>query len=731
MARQKWFPSCVVVLALLHILAESKNSTEDGADVEDVACIPIAPFSLENSFYGASLDHIWLSLNTWRSQAFRLEFMPAFRKTYDGPIKGRPREDTDDWDTYANTTWTNQTEIQMANVTPDSRYDVNLYVRALDDALAEQFIDVLGFYSFLSLKDSISISILTEDAPNANWNLTATQLSATKVLLAWMVTPAVDHDTIYRVSMAPSSPEYSKLTGFSYEHIIIDYDFIDGTNYTFTVTLHNALDFCGVKSVETRLLFDLDAVSQVTNLTVEETGETWAYLTWNAVSNVDGYTVRTNTSSNRFIPWYPPVNTTKPSCYITGLSPDTQYYFHVNAYRGHSSGPAEQYFSVTTRGQSLPTIKIVDIRLVTDEVTAVQLVWQPPPQKPDVEWEYAIYYGTTERELFERGARHFTKDTALTVRHLDACELYFFRVIVSGPFGFGNGHYTDLFTVVTTGTDFDAPPKKVAVWYSAGSATDAEIVWSPPCHPQNTSLGYLVTIQDLTLNSTLNFSLSSNDSRLHLRQSFHYGADYEIFIQVDSPESRAFGPLAVAGPPIPPPHQLALERHNNGDVVLHWKDQDLPAQVVSHNYSYYVWISRNQSFEDNDTVIFETIDKELLLTREWQLETLSFLRSEGNDSVDENPEMESEEDQVFYLAVSIYESHGYESARSQPLSVIFSTLNSFTWIYVAIAAAACVLLILVIIVLVVLCRRRRRLASPDRRYHTRSGSATIRLQASY
>ena len=93
--------------------------------------------------------------------------------------------------------------------------------------------------------------------------------------------------------------------------------------------------------------------------------------------------------------------------------------------------------------------------------------------------------------------------------------------------------------------------------------------------------------------------------------------------------------------------------------------------------------------------------------------------------------MESEEDQVFYLAVSIYESHGYESARSQPLSVIFSTLNSFTWIYVAIAAAACVLLILVIIVLVVLCRRRRRLASPDRRYHTRSGSATIRLQASY
>ena len=41
--------------------------------------------------------------------------------------------------------------------------------------------------------------------------------------------------------------------------------------------------------------------------------------------------------------------------------------------------------------------------------------------------------------------------------------------------------------------------------------------------------------------------------------------------------------------------------------------------------------------QDNDTVIFETIDKELLLTREWQLETLSFLRSEGNDSVDENP----------------------------------------------------------------------------------------------
>ena len=204
------------------------------------------------------------------------------------------------------------------------------------------------------------------------------------------------------------------------------------------------------------------------------------------------------------------------------------------------------------------------------------------------------------QELFERGVRHVTKDTALTVRDLDACEMYFFSVIVVElPFAFGSGSYDgeDVFTTVATGRDLNAPPKKVAVRYSAGSATDAEIVWSPPCHPQNTSLDYLVTVRDLTLNSTLNFSLSSNDSRLHLRQSFHYGADYEIFIQVDSPESRAFGPLAVAGPPIPPPHQLALERHNNGDMVLHWKDQDLPAQVVSQKYSYYVWLSADQLFE--------------------------------------------------------------------------------------------------------------------------------------
>jgi len=716
MGRQTYLPSCAVVFILLQILTGSTSSTEDLT--EELDCV----VTYTEVGIHHQQDHVTLILEMADSLDVGIEYSVAFRQS-----PGRISEGNASGLAYVNTKWSNQTEIKITDVIANSWYDVKLYARAQGNELMPQSAYFSSYEDQIAtIKDSITISISIQLIPSAPWNLVATQISRTKVWLEWMEPYRAGYDTIYNVSLSPSHPEYSVLTEGRREHIV-DYDFIDGTNYTFTVTVDNPLDSCGVKAAETHLMFDADAVSQVTNLTVSKRGKTWVHLSWNAVSNVTGYTVRTN-STNRFIPCYPLLNTKETNCKITGLSPHTEYYFHVSAYRGDSSGPADLYFSVVTRGESLPTVEITDTRSLPDQPTAVEVVWEKLVQ-PEAKWKYALYYGTSKQELFERGVRHVTKDTALTVRDLDACEMYFFSVIVVElPFAFGSGSYDgeDVFTTVATGRDLNAPPKKVAVRYSAGSATDAEIVWSPPCHPQNTSLDYLVTVRDLTLNSTLNFSLSSNDSRLHLRQSFHYGADYEIFIQVDSPESRAFGPLAVAGPPIPPPHQLALERHNNGDMVLHWKDQDLPAQVVSQKYSYYVWLSADQLFEDSDVIQLQTTDRMLLLSREWQQEIWIILRNGTTNPMTGVADTKQPEE-IFYAAVSIFEEHGYKSARSEPIhvTILAGDKSKSPAVYTALAIAGAIILILAVIVLVIRYRRYQRSStgnSDDKRYHIRSDS---------
>lgn len=177
----------------------------------------------------------------------------------------------------------------------------------------------------------------------------------------------------------------------------------------------------------------------------------------------------------------------------------------------------------------------------------------------------------------------------MTVRDLDACETYVFNVIVAGPLGYGPPN--ELKTV-KTGVDFKAPPKNVIIQRSTDNVTDAEIVWSPPCDPGDAVLDYWITIHDISLDAVTNLSLSSNKNRIHLRQSFYWGALYNISIQLDDPDVRIFGPISVSGPKIPAPEQLAVERCDAG-VLLQWSDPDLHSELVAHGYSYRVRLSRS------------------------------------------------------------------------------------------------------------------------------------------
>lgn len=222
--------------------------------------------------------------------------------------------------------------------------------------------------------------------------------------------------------------------------------------------------------------------------------------------------------------------------------------------------------------------------------------------------------------MYRQGERHRTNETKFTVRYLEACEKYLFDVIVVAPYGYGPGT-KDGFEAVITGFDHHSPPKNLNVQFSAHNATEAVISWSPPCDALTEDLGYLITVRDMTLKKTSHVSLSpTRNNTISFHQSFHYGVDCQVSVQIDTPNSRPAGPISVQGPRVPSPHQLSVGREANGSLVLYWRDQDLPPEVASHNYSYHVWLSNDHTFQvsiQNPSSLYELVAMEglPLLTR--------------------------------------------------------------------------------------------------------------------
>ncbi len=155
---------------------------------------------------------------------------------------------------------------------------------------------------------------------------------------------------------------------------------------------------------------------------------------------------------------------------------------------------------------------------------------------------------------------------------------------------------------ITTEFDHRSPPKNLAIRPARpGSSDQAIITWSPPCvvlASDSEGLGYRIDIRDTVLKKTSSVSLSpSRNASLQLPLEVHYGANYEITVQTDATGARPTSVVSLAGPSIPPPHQLTLGKAIGGNLTLYWRDQDLPHEILDHNYSYVIWISRDSEFK--------------------------------------------------------------------------------------------------------------------------------------
>lgn len=202
--------------------------------------------------------------------------------------------------------------------------------------------------------------------------------------------------------------------------------------------------------------------------------------------------------------------------------------------------------------------------------------------------------------MYQSGVRNRTTDTTFTARELVACESYTFDVAIIGPIGYGSG--SDGMVSLTTEFDHRSPPKNVAVRPALSGSNDMAVIsWAPPCvvlGSDSAGLGYLVDIRDVTLDKMSHVTLQpSRNATVQLPLEVHHGALYEITVQTDATGSRASGVVTLSGPAIPPPHQLSIGKQVGGNVTLYWRDQDLPHEIVAHNYSYVIWISKDSSFQ--------------------------------------------------------------------------------------------------------------------------------------
>jgi len=332
----------------------------------------------------------------------KLEYLPSY-----SPINK---------DEFVNTTWTNQTTIRISNLSAFFTYNLTFYVRVQ----GSQLVHPPALYTLIKTK---------MDGPSAPWNVTVKQLSPTqvpvislsqislmrciierfkrkmlfnfnrffhlKVLVKWNAPVHTNGQIInYRVSVSPSSPPYSTKAK-STEHIVST-AFTGGTNYTFNVVAENTFS-SGAKSADVYLVFDPEAIiDTVANLKMQTIDDTWAYITWSPVSNISSYKI--TTKSSNYYASYPVANTSETSYNVTGLSPHNRYSFEVSAVRKHFSGPPALITAVT-QGEALPSVRSLQAHLLEGKLTDVQVSWEAPVSKYNVQWEYAIYYGASLKVL--------------------------------------------------------------------------------------------------------------------------------------------------------------------------------------------------------------------------------------------------------------------------------------------------------------------------------------------
>ncbi|XP_076042677.1 sortilin-related receptor-like [Oratosquilla oratoria] len=558
---------------------------------------------------------------------------------------------------WKNTSWTNATAWLFKDLKPFEDYVVKVYLR-------ESGQDVI--YPPLE-----SITSRTEPGiPSPPLEVAAKQVD-TKVQVSWKPPMYPNGNIIkYHVFMLPPIPAQETEVFAPATNITLS---IPDSNTTFYIwVVAGNQNYLGVESKHVQ--FNKVSVD-IPVLALNTTQKTSFVITWSAVPGADGYVISHNQPENDLLNTRPSYETHDTSYNVTGLSPGKTYVVNVEAFKGSTRGEPST-IEVTTLGKPLKSVKDFHADIPKTSGSTIKVSWSPPDYvlKRKDPWQYKLIWGQSKQELKHNTNVIVTSNTTQSLTGLHACQIYLVAVMPCAPLGIGP--YVE--QEVTTQEDSLAPPKYVTV--SRTWNKSVIINWQPSCLTRIEELKYVIMVTDIMKNKTsvLQPSPSKNTSLQH-EVEVHTGAHYSIVIKTSIPGSRESSPVFFSGPPIPPPYNLI---YNPGDNFFFWRDnQSLPKEIRNTNYSYVLYVGRNDSLED--AMAFETEAPPLVIN--------------------------NLEPGIRYIAaVSLRDQDGYLSPKSahitfekeKPTVPIFSTVG-------VVLTVVLVILALVVVIVVLFVRHRR------------------------
>ncbi|TRY76952.1 hypothetical protein TCAL_09210 [Tigriopus californicus] len=403
----------------------------------------------------------------------------------------------------------------------------------------------------------------------------------------------------YIIRVSPNNREYEQVANQT--SITIDGMFEPKRKYSFTVTAVN-YDYYGEPSSPMEIVFNNNMVEErVEDLRILNVGANSVAVSWRSIPSIDQF--KLNYKNKNPLASYEDLAVSGndvQNVTILNLSPNDTYSLSVAAVRGNVTGfPSRIEF--TTSGQSLPQPIITDVKVTVVSATSIKLTWKlPDDEKRREGWTYGIYYGLTLQTILQEGSRVTTKETSITISKLRACEAYSFIVAIVGPDGFGPASKEK---TLSTKYAAGAPPKKLRVLVEdKNGEVSLHIYWSASCDRMELSIGYELSIKDLTSDVTTRqqFAKSSNTTFHHEIQNVHRSTQYEIQVQTNVPDSVPTQPIVVNTPSLPAPVGVT-HHYTEGDAskqMIYWSRPNKIPSYIKEDYSYRLYVSRMSNFSE-------------------------------------------------------------------------------------------------------------------------------------
>lgn len=430
-----------------------------------------------------------------------------------------------------------------------------------------------------------------------------------------------------------------------------------------------------ISQESSHVLFHITTVDSELKVEVKNKTSSSVTLAWNTVKGVDGYIVCRDRPENVYLMGNVTANTSESSMQVKGLAPEMTYTFWVRPYEGNIFGP-ETTVRITTLGKKLLPVESLQAA-VTKEGTTVKLSWTEPPYKSQkVSWKYRIVWGKSANDLKHSAHLATSPNTTFMIRGLDACETYYFAVMVGEPLGIGPVAEKQ----IQTGADTKAPPKNLQAKLNNMTMM---ITWEV-C-PQN-SENYMLFITETSKNITSSYQLMNqkNSTWSHSVQ-VHWGGRYSIRVKTAVPDAVLSQPVLCNGPVIPAPYELTF---NDGSFFWRNRNNESLPEEVTKDYTYILRLSEKKDW--SDAVVHEVAKPPFVV----DMDTLDV-------------------GMVYYADVALKDADGYLSERSQVLRIerpIDNEVVISQGSAVGVIVSVFLVVVALLVVVMVLAVRHRRLA---------------------